>query len=267
VIAVSPTFLELPILTMALKISTFALLLMAWARLTIQEVLEPSSTTRILHPTSTIIGLPAVTTINTSSCNVQASIPESDPRKNFEGTSEFTPMACLYRCLVTTSCQYWSWNSSAAALNNSNCMMWRTGPENLTPSNTSGLYFSSKRGNCVGVVPAYNLNISAPFYGEDGLYINRAVYDCGIEGTATPEYERYNEYSFNYSSILTCQDECDTEDGCISYSYDYGAKDGNCRMHYQWIAGRVSVGNTGIFFSDGSRKTGYKCFSNKPFGS
>jgi hypothetical protein len=116
-------------------------------------------------------------------------------------------------------------------------------------------------------VPAYSRNISAPFYGEDGLYINRAVYDCGIEGTATPEYESYNEYSFNYSSILTCQDECDTEDGCISYSYDYKATDGNCRMHYQWIAGRLSVGNTGVFFSDGSRKTGYKCFDKKAFGS
>jgi hypothetical protein len=95
------------------------------------------------------------------------------------------------------------------------------------------------------VVPAYTRNISAPLYSEDGLYINRAVHDCGIEGTANAECERYNEYSFNRSSILTCQDECETEDGCISCSYDYGPKGGSCRMHYQWIAGRVSVGNTG----------------------
>jgi hypothetical protein len=27
------------------------------------------------------------------------------------------------------------------------------------------------------------------------------------------------------------------------------------------------VGNTGVFFSDGSRKTGYKCFATKAFGS
>ena len=31
--------------------------------------------------------------------------------------------------------------------------------------------------------------------------------------------------------------------------------------------GRVTVGNTGVFFSDGSRKTGYKCFDTKVFGS
>lgn len=105
------------------------------------------------------------------------------------------------------------------------------------------------------MVPACICNTSAPFYGEDALCINRAVYDCGSERTATAEYEQYNEYSFNYSSILTCRDEC------ISYSYDDGPKEGSCRMLYQWIAGRVSVGNTGgVFFSDGSRETDYKLF-------
>jgi hypothetical protein len=144
--------------------------------------------------------------------------------------------------------------------------MWSSDVGEFTPSNTSGVYFSVRDG-CIGVVPAYNRNISAPFYGEDGLYINHAVYDCGIEGTANAEYERYSEYAFNYSSILTCQDECDTEDGCISYSYDYGASDGNCRMHYQWTAGLVTpVQNTGVFYSDGSRKAGYKCFATKLFG-
>ncbi|KAE9364378.1 hypothetical protein N431DRAFT_421305 [Stipitochalara longipes BDJ] len=252
---------------MVLKMQPLLLLLTTWAQVTTQTVLDPVSSTRILHPTSTVIGLPAVTTTSTSVCNVQASIPEEIQERHSQGVlSEFTPMACLYRCLTTTSCYSWSWNSSAAALNNSNCRMWSADVGEFTPSNTTGVYFSVRDG-CIGVVPAYTRNISAPFYGEDGLYINRAVYDCGIEGTATAEYEYYNEYSFNYSSILTCQDECDTEDGCISYSYDYGAKDGNCRMHYQWIAGRIAVGNTGVFFSDGSRKTGYKCFAPKPFGS
>ena len=83
------------------------------------------------------------------------------------------------------------------------------------------------------MVPACIRNISAPFYGEDALCINRAVYDCGSERTATAEYEQYNEYSFNYSSILTCQDECETEDGCVSYSYDDGPKEGSRRLHYQ----------------------------------
>jgi hypothetical protein len=126
-------------------------------------------------------------------------------------------------------------------------MIWTADVSEFTPSNSSGVYFST-RGDCISVVPSYNSNISAPFYGEDGLYINRAVHDCGIEGTANAEYQRYNEFAFNYSSILTCQDECDTEDGCISYSYDYGASDGNCRMYYQWIAGVVTLGNTEVRF-------------------
>jgi hypothetical protein len=76
-----------------------------------QETIEPSSATRILHPTSTIIGLAhAVTTTNTSSCNVQASIPQSLQEKHFQGPySEFTPTSCLYLCLVTTPCHSWSW--------------------------------------------------------------------------------------------------------------------------------------------------------------
>jgi hypothetical protein len=252
---------------MGFEMQLLVLLLMTWAQLTTQTVLDKASSTRILHATSIIIGLPAITTTSTSVCNVQASIPEEFQERHSQGAfDEFTPMACLYRCLITTPCYSWSWNSSAAALNNSNCMMWSADVGDFTPSNTSQVFFSVRDG-CIGVVPAYNRNISAPFYGEDGLFINRAVYDCGIEGTATAEYESYNEYSFNYSSIATCQDECDTEDGCISYSYDYGAKNGNCRMYYQWIAGRIVVGNTGVFFSDASRKTGYKCFATKAFGS
>jgi hypothetical protein len=74
-------------------------------------------------------------------------------------------------------------------------------------------YFSGKDG-CSDVVLAHNRNISAAFYGEEGLYNNRVVYDCGIEGTAVPEDENDEEYGFNYSSILTCQNVCDTEDAC-----------------------------------------------------
>lgn len=33
----------------------------------------------------------------------------------------------------------------------------------------------------------------------------------------------------------------------MSYSYDYGAADENCRMFYQWIAGVVTLGRTGGF--------------------
>jgi hypothetical protein len=64
------------------------------------------------------------------------------------------------------------------------------------------------------------------------FYINRAIYDCGWEGTAVLEYKNLEEYAFKYSSILTGQDECDNEDWCISYSYDCGASDGNSEMHY-----------------------------------
>lgn len=99
-------------------------------------------------------------------------------------------------------------------------------------------YLSVQYG-CSDVVLAYNRNISAPFYGEEGRYIN-ARYICGGEGTAVSEYENYEEHAFNYSSILTCQDECDAEDTCICYSYDHGASDGKCEMHYAWIAGLVT---------------------------
>ena len=66
---------------------------------------------------------------------------------------------------------------------------------------------------------------------------------------------------------MTCQQMCDTEDGCISYGYDTNAKEGNCAMSYQWVAGAVTPGKTGVWFSDGTRKTGYKCFDDRPFGT
>ncbi|PMD52899.1 uncharacterized protein K444DRAFT_193706 [Hyaloscypha bicolor E] len=49
----------------------------------------------------------------------------------------------------------------AAALNNSNSKLWSTGPGDFTPSDTFGVYFST-RGSCTQVVPAYTRKISAP---------------------------------------------------------------------------------------------------------
>jgi hypothetical protein len=37
-------------------------------------------------------------------------------------------------------------------------------------------------------------------------FINRAVYDWGIEGTDVLKYENHEEYGFNYSNILACHD-------------------------------------------------------------
>jgi hypothetical protein len=85
-------------------------------------------------------------------------------------------------------------------------------------------------------IQVYDRNVSAPFYGEVGFNINRAVYDFGIEGTTVAENDE--GHGFNYSSILMCQDECNMEDRCVSCSYDYGASDENCTMYSAWIAGR-----------------------------
>jgi hypothetical protein len=106
------------------------------------------------------------------------------------------------------------------------------------------------------VIPSYSRNISTFFYGDEFLCINRAVHDCGIEGAANSAYKHYNEFAFNYSSISTCLNECNTEDGCFSCTYDYGVRERDCRMYYQWDCG---VGDAG--------KTGYKCVDNRPFGS
>lgn len=39
-------------------------------------------------------------------------------------------------------------------------------------------------------------------------------------------------------------------------------------MCYQWIAGVVTLGRTGgFFYSDGTRKTRYRCFNDKEFRS
>jgi hypothetical protein len=244
-------------------------LLATMAQLTIQNVLPTDSTTTLLSAqTTTIIALPAVTTKSNSvdpNCNIQGSVNASRFNLGHGGAIYSTPLACEYDCDIITSCIMWSWNTSSAALTTGNCGHWPTDATSIIPGNT-GVFFYYKGSGCVGVqTPTYNASV--PFEPEPGVFLNTAVDDCGIEGTADTEWTREAAYRFQYDSVLTCQMECDTEDACISYSYDYGAGNGTCIMSYKWLAERVTRGETGVWYSDGSRKTGYKCFDSKPFGT
>jgi hypothetical protein len=172
----------------------------------------------------------------------------------------------MYSCQTTTFCQAYSWNTSADAFADGNCRLWAgaLGDIGIVPDNETGTFFSGKYGGCNSVV-VVNSTSSVPFGPEDGVYVNTAVDDCSIEGTASNQYSRSSEGSYTYDSVLTCQSECDTVDGCTSYSWT--PITGSCQFWYSWVAGEIVPGETGTYFSDGLRKTGNPCYSNKPFGT
>jgi len=245
------------------------LILLTAANFTTQSPLSP------VTPSSTVIGIPTISITTSSVCNVEGS-----PELNFTaggflpvGTYSYVdPLQCQYVCATTTPCQFFSWNTTPSAFNNGNCQLWSPAsdplgfPGGVKPGNTS-VFFSSKIGvSCYNVVHV-NSTESVPFRAEEGVWVNTAVDDCGIEGTATDAWNQNMEYTFNYTSILTCQQECDTEEGCLSYSWNTNTTGDNCAFTYAWVAGSIIPGKTGVYFSDATRVTSNPCFSNAPFGT
>jgi len=212
-------------------------------------------------PTSTIIGLPEITATHNENCNVQGSVPPSSTVQ-YTVETDYTVLQCMYTCLVTTFCQTYSWDASAST---NNCHLYASSISglSLTPGNSS-TYFSAKYSSC-NAVSKKNSTSNIPFTPEKGIYVNTGVSDCGIEGTADEKYGGSNVGVHTYDSVLTCQRECDLEQNCTSYSWEPST--GRCVFEWYWVAGHVTPGKTGVWFSDAGGKTGNTCFSDKAFGN
>lgn len=217
-------------------------------------------------PTSTMVGLPAITSTTNALCNIEGSFATSTTTPQHYIGGQFDVLDCMYTCQVTTFCQAYSWNMSDSAFaDGNNCGLWAGGLAAISiDRGSTGLFFSAKSAGCNSVVKI-NSTSSVPFIPEKNVWVNTAVDDCSIEGTASDHYLRSSEGSYIYDSVLTCQKECDTVDGCTSYSWTPST--GSCRFWYSWLAGEITPGETGVYFSDGLRKTGNPCYSDKPFGT
>ncbi|KAF4624643.1 hypothetical protein G7Y89_g13527 [Cudoniella acicularis] len=218
------------------------------------------SKVRRQEPTSTIAGIPAITSTLNSECNIQGHLPETTGSVvPYHSTQSFvTSIECMYACLSTTFCQAYSWNITSTSFNNKNCVLYGTSISELAvvASNTD-LFFSSKQGSCFGVAPIQTLS-TEPFAGEAGIYVNTAVNDCGVEGSSStiPLPGQGGVSSYRYNSVMDCQALCNSENGCISYAWVTNTTGNNCAYSYTWLAGNIVEGKTGVYWSEGKQKTG-----------
>lgn len=253
---------------MALKPTKISLLLLATLANALPQTPTTPSNTPTDTPTPTIIGLPAITSITNSDCNNEGYAPTSSTTPYHSLGFTYDVLSCVYGCQITTYCISYSWNTSSAAFaSGTNCGFWNGFLDGIgfIPSPGTGAFFSNKYAaggvypGCYGVEKV-NSTSSTPFPPEEGVWVNTGVDDCSIQGTATADYGQGEEGSYTYGSVLTCQEECNTVDGCTSYSWTPGT--GSCQFSYSWVAGEIVPGETGTWFSDAQAKTGNACYSN-----
>ncbi|KAH6683906.1 hypothetical protein B0J14DRAFT_571674 [Halenospora varia] len=206
-------------------------------------------------PTTAVVGMPEVTSVTNSECNIEGTAMGSV----YNGSGTYShALECNYACKSLTLCQAYSWTPNAVK----KCALYygAISALSITPGK-SGVFYSAKTSGCFGVAPIETPS-SAPFAGEEGIEVNTAVNDCGIEGSSANLHPA-TEASYRYKSIMECQNLCNGEDGCISYIWNTTATGKNCGYVYTWLAGNIVEGSTGVYWSEGKGKTGYDCFSKK----
>lgn len=206
-------------------------------------------------PTTTVAGMPEVTSVTNSDCNIEGTPSGSV----YNGSTTYAhPLECNYACMAATFCQAYSWTPAASK----NCALYGGSISGLSiKPGKSGVFYSGKRSGCFGIAPIKTPS-SAPFAGEEGIEVNTAVNDCGIEGSSA-NLQPGLTTSYKYKSIMECQSLCNSQDGCISYSWNTTSTGNNCAFFYTWLAGNIVEGSTGVYWSEGKGKTGYDCFSKE----
>ncbi|KAE8448743.1 hypothetical protein EG329_008958 [Mollisiaceae sp. DMI_Dod_QoI] len=226
-----------------------------------------------------------------SGCNVQGTANSSFRNRFLNEFQAADILQCQHFCQRTTACAEYSFNTSSTT--EGNCLLYSSGDDNHSDvaKGKTGVFFSKKNLNdgsdhCYSDAPI-SIRVSETIKSHipslvleersspsptPTLYIKSNASDCNIEGSmgSAMQSSNSNATATLLNSVLDCQQLCQRNSTCYSYSWQAMADSAcKCTLYSTWMLqtpGAVDVGDTGVWFSDKYVVDGTLwCYSSTPF--